>query len=165
MSDFARRVVSYALLRQGQPYVWGAKGLLCWAPTGPVPTPIKAGCNEAYDCIGLITAAVYAAGGPDLRFEMNCQVLWNEGSMPALGEQRRLRLFGPSPQSVTHVSIELGPDYQLEANGGDHTTTNLMAATKRGAKVRVTDIDQGRQDFLGVRSLAALQHYKPKGSP
>lgn len=160
-ADFARRVVSHALLRQGLPYVWGGKGLLRWTPTAPEPMPLSAGCNEAYDCVGLVTGAVHIAGGPDVRFLWSCQQLWDLLPPPAIGEPRRLRLFGPSTKDVQHVSIELGPDYQLEAAGGDKTTTNYEAAVRRGAKVRVSDVAAGRSDLLGHRSLSAMQFVNP----
>ena len=83
--------------------------------------------------------------------------MWDLLSPPVTGEQRRLRLFGSDREHVSHVAIELGHDYQLEASGGDSTTTSYAAALKRGAKVRVTDTTLGRMDLLGYRSLKAMQ--------
>ena len=163
MNDFARRVVSYALLRQGLPYCWLGKGLLCWSPNGGVPTPLVAGCTEAYDCSGLVTTSILAAGGPDLRMTWKALTFWLEAPLPLGGEQRRLRLFGTNGE-VDHIAIELGGDYQVEASGGDRTTTTASIAIKRGAKVRISDISEGRRDFIGYRSLNALQHYRPKGA-
>lgn len=157
MSDFSRRVVAWALTRQGLPYLWGGNGLVTWTPKAMVPTRAVSGCDEGYDCAGLIKAAVYGVGGPDVRAHWSCQELFDFLPLPEAMEQRRLKLYGPDTGHVKHVSIELGGVYQLEAAGGDATTVSYTDAIRRGAKVLVRDEAHGRSDFLGFRSLAAMQ--------
>ena len=139
------------------PYVWGANGLVMWTPKGLVPTRTLALCDEAYDCVGLVKAAVHGIGGPDVRATWNCQTLWDSLPQAALGEPRRLKLYGPDVAHVKHVAIELGGGYQLEAAGGDSTTVSYTHALRRGARVTVRDEMHARSDLLGYRSFAAMQ--------
>lgn len=157
MSDFSRRAVAWALTRQGLPYLWGGNGLVTWTPKGMVPTRVAASCDEGYDCAGLVKAAVYGIGGPDVRAQWSCQELFDFLPPPDAKETRRLRFFGPDNGHVKHVAFELGGGYQLEAAGGDSSTKSYTDAIRRGAKVSVRDEMHGRSDFLGYRSLAAMQ--------
>lgn len=165
--NFARVATAWALRKQGLPYVWAAKGLLLWGPLMSEPTAKSHGCDEAFDCVGLVTAACHAVGGPDLRFVWSCQEMFENLAQPTLGEQCRLKMYGPDVKNVQHVAIELSSWHQLEAAGGDHTTTNYMQALKRGARVAVRDCQEGRKDLLGYRSFESMQFYKatPKGRP
>lgn len=164
--NFARAVIAWALKKQGLPYIWGGKGLLSWGPLMSEPTAKNHGCDEGFDCIGLFTAACHAVGGPDLRFDWSCQEAFINLAQPTLGEMGRLKLYGPDVKLVQHIAVELSPWHQLEAAGGDHTTTNYMQAIKRGAKVAVRDAQEGRRDLLGYRSLESMQFFVPaKGRP
>lgn len=163
MSDnpWVRDVIEWALDKQGLPYIWTAKGKLCWGPLMSEATSTNHGCDEAYDCSGLVTAAVHAVGtknNKDLRFTWSAQNIWDELPQPALGEPGRLRLFGPTSKDIQHVAIEISPLYQLESAGGDHTTTHYLEALRHKAKVTTRDVRRGRKDLRGFRSLAAMQY-------
>jgi hypothetical protein len=159
--EWCRRVVAWALERVGKPYIWSGKGRICWTPNGEKPTSFVASCDEGFDCSGLVTAAVHAAGGPDLRLHWSAQTMYDSLPPAPLGEPLRLKLYGPRHESIVHVAIEIGLFHQLEASGGDSTTDNYMAAIKRGARVAVRDAQHGRQDFRGYRSLLAMQKVTP----
>ena len=151
-------MVAWALTKAGLPYLWGGNGLLTWTPQkGLVPTRVAANCDEGYDCAGLVKSAVHGIGGPDVRASWSCQELFDFLPPPDAGEARRLRFFGPDNGHVKHVALELGGGYQLEASGGDSSTKSYTDAIRRGAKVLVRDEMHGRSDFLGYRSLAAMQ--------
>lgn len=163
MTPFGRRVLRFCESKLGCPYIWGGHGALVWTPTVPRPTLEVAGCDEGYDCAGLVTCAVLDAGGPDLRWAWNAQTMWNR--LPPVDnrdedwDEPTLLLYGSSPSHVTHVAIDLGRCV-IQSAGGDQTTTTLAAAKARPA-ARVQLSPHERRDRLGYRSLAAMEYAKP----
>lgn len=172
MVRFNQAVVHQALKAIGCPYVWAGRGDF-YVRDGQ----LVHSADLVFDCAGLVGWAVKQAGGPDLRH------WWGADHMlrllpeihplsaangfaydPALYEPFRLRLYGRAGadgvKHATHVAIGLGNGLVLEAAGGDQTTLTIEDARARGARVRV-GFEQ-RQDFLGERSLLALQKANPK---
>lgn len=141
-------MVRAALKHVGAPYIWQAKGGFIWTPAGLAPLPFV-GTTEAFDCSGLVTTALAESGGVDWRATKNAQALFDSCTVGAPSSDcfGALAFFGATPHTVHHVGIALGNGLLCEASGGDETTTNLIEAQKRNAKVRV-DL-MGRSDFLG----------------
>lgn len=124
-----------ALRLEGQPYLWCGKG----------PT--------AFDCSGLATWCLRAAGGPDWRTTHNAQRLWDGlpgVPKPAPGD---LVFYGRLDR-VVHVMVWWGDGRVFGACGGDRGTTSLELAAARGARVRFRRSAEYRVDVLGYRSLA-----------
>lgn len=159
MSAFARGCVFWALTKVGRPYIWAAKGAVMWTPSGLVSTLDKAGASEAYDCVGLVTAAWYACGGVDVRSTWNAQSIYDLAPAPAHAEAFPLRLYGASASKITHVAIDLGNGLRLEASGGDSTTTDLAKSLSRPAALVRVGFEL-RNDLIGFRSLAAMEKKK-----
>lgn len=147
-------IIPHATRHVGAPYVWRGKGRSLWTPRSLVPHPWA---GYVFDCSGLVTTAIKAAGGPDLRATHSAQTMFDQ--FPIADEfdgAGVLRFYGPSRLHVSHVAICLGRNERgqvlvVEAAGGDETTTTPLSAQQRGAKVR-----QGvelRRDFLGSRSV------------
>ena len=157
MSDFSRRVVEWALTKVGRPYIWAANGPVIWTPSGLKSTLEHTGASEAYDCVGLVKAAVMACGGTDVRATWNAQTMFDELPQPRPGETFTLRLYGTAPR-IQHVAFDLGSGLRLEAAGGDHTTTDLAKSLSRPRAVVRVGFEL-RNDFVGFRSLAALEHF------
>lgn len=157
---FSQRVLDWALLQVGRPYCWGGCGSVTWTPKGLVPT-IKAteGASVAFDCAGLVKAAVFACGGADVRATHNAQTMYDKLPPPAETERFVLRMYGTKTR-ITHVAFELGnTGLVLEAAGGDHTTKTLADSLNRpNAFVRVNR--DTRTDCVAYRSLAALEGKK-----
>lgn len=126
-----------AMSRIGMPYVWCAKG------------------PHQFDCSGLVTWALQQAGGPDLRAMHNTTKLWLELPATQHPEPGDLAFYTSSPEhDVDHVMV-LGPlGIVFGAAGGDHTTTSLVEALRRKARVRVEPCADYRPGFRGYRSLA-----------
>ena len=158
---FDEMVVQAALRKVGTPYIWAGKGDYC-VRDGRVLRMPEMGCDEAFDCSGLVTWAVREAGGPDLRATWGAARMWQE--LPDLDEEAgedddwfALALYG-TKQRATHVALELGRGLLLDASGGDSATLTLKDALNANAFVRV-HLDT-RKDLLGYRSLVALRKRK-----
>jgi cell wall-associated NlpC family hydrolase len=158
--------IEAALAEVGQPYIWGGKGDKLWTPKGMVGNPFDSHDPSqpqvrVFDCSGLVLWALLRSTGEDKRGEWNAQVMF-DGLKPAPNPDPKnyvhhthLRFYGKSPRNVSHVAIWLGNvDHKplvIEAAGGDHTTTSIVAARERRAEVRCGF--SRRTDELGVRVL------------
>lgn len=138
----------------GAPYVWRGKGKSLWTPRG---LELHPWVGQVFDCSGLVTVALKAAGGPDLRATHSAQTMFDQfpiaDDFEAAGV---LRFYGKSRSQVTHVAICTGRNDRgqvtvIEAAGGDETTVTPLVASWRGAKVR--EGAELRRDFLGSRRL------------
>ena len=150
VSEPRRRFVAHAHAQLGKPYLWGAKG------------------PDAYDCSGLVTDSLRAAGGPDLRPTHNAQKLYIEASPVADGvlAPGDLVFYGMSPQAVSHVVILCAGGKVFSASRGDRTVTTLAIAQQRGAKVVCHPTMLYRRDVVGTRRnvwLAALERQETNG--
>jgi cell wall-associated NlpC family hydrolase len=160
---FDELVVEQALMQLGVPYIWAGRGDYAVRDLNDgkglrnVPMGAAAGCDRGLDCSGLVTWAIWKAGGGDLRGWWGADALWRH--LPDLDEDEEddwfaLDFYGTN-KKATHVAIELGRNLVVEAAGGDSTTLTLTDAMKRGAFVRMGF--EKRQDFLGRRSLSATR--------
>ena len=116
----------------GAPYIWGGK-----SPQG-------------IDCSGVVTYALYKAGGPDWRAMWNTEKLWGEGRMvdsidklPPGG-----LVFYPG-----HVMVHVALGIVVGACNGDSSTTTLEHAARMDARVKVRGTFLYRQDVRGFRVL------------
>lgn len=120
------------------PYRWGAKG------------PLR------FDCSGLVTYCIHQVGGPDYRETYNAQRLFNEFQKLEADEKPRpgdLCFYGMNDQHITHVMVNMGDGTVFGATGGDSTTTDDVAAARRGACVKSRASVTYRPDFRGYRRL------------
>jgi len=159
--------IEVALQQVGAPYIWGGKGPhLFDAKRGLVGNPFIG--NDwgkppmlVFDCSGLITYALWKSGGADKRAHWNSQVMMEAcPTYPAAESSRHvhhthLRFYGKDAANVSHVAVGLGfidnRVLVLEAAGGDHTTTTVLEAERRAARVRCQF--ERRADLVATRSL------------
>ena len=134
----------------GAPYIWRGKGAFLWTPTD-----LKAHNfgQPVFDCSGFVAHCLWQAGGPDVRASHNAQRMFNEWVVAPNdgGQQGGCAFFGSAPDKIDHVALCLGGGQGLEACGGDHTTTDLMEAARRGARVKGGYFH--RADIRGYRFL------------
>ena len=164
MRPFDALVVDAALHHLGKPYIWGGHGTSAWTPTGLVSMQSFAGCPEAYDCAGLVTTSLFEAtfGKLDWRNSHNAQTLFDALPSSVPGEppdSYRLRFYGSDEKQVVHIALQLGTGDRmliLQAGGGGSSTTSYAEAIRRGACVSIGHTE--RADYLGSRSLLAVQH-------
>jgi cell wall-associated NlpC family hydrolase len=117
-------LVNLALKLVGCPYVWG--GANPW--TG-------------FDCSGFVVW-VYQVFGLLPSGDWTAQELYKHffGQAPNHSADRMpgdLVFYGDGLHRITHVMLSLSPDLVVGASGGDHTTTTLEEARRRGAMVKV----------------------------
>jgi lipoprotein Spr len=123
----------YALSLIGTPYFFG----------GDDPM-------SGFDCSGLVSEMLRAAGLVPYNFRTNAQGLFNEfkskatPTLPALGA---IAFFGKSVSEITHVAFCLDSFTMVEAGGGDSSTTTDAVASKQNAFVRLRPV-KFRKDFL-----------------
>lgn len=156
VTQLERAVIAWARSQLGAPYVYRGKGALLWTPRGLEPHRFDG--YLVYDCSGLVTCAVRAAGGPDWRASHAAQTMHDElRHAPDPWAPGVLRLYGTGPANVSHVAIVVGPGEVLEAAGGDRTTTSPHLAARRSAQVRVGP--ERRVDFVAARLLPSLPQH------
>lgn len=148
--------------RQGAPYVWGGKGLSLWSPTGLIAHPWTV---PVYDCAGLVTVSLMAAGGPDLRATHSAQTLFDASSPAQVPHRPGTALFyGSDAKGITHVAIVLGCGacpasglmgrhgyWKVEAAGGGRGTTTPQRDLLGLA--RVTIRRENRADLIEARDF------------
>lgn len=138
--------VCRVLEQKGSPYLWGGRGQY-----------VDGGTARCFDCSGLVVWALYNMGGPDLRWGVNTDVLWN--GLPAVDVPQFGDLVfygGSAANDVSHVEVWLGDGAVVGASGGDRTTTSVEEARRRGACVKVKANYLERKDFRGFRSVDPL---------
>lgn len=119
------KFLEYVTSQVDKPCLWGAKG------------------DDAFDCSGLVTCGIIAAGGADLRKTHNANALGNETRL-LLPEERPipgdLILFdADGDDTAEHVAIVLAGNKAIDAEGATSRITTLEEAVKRGARVRLHD--------------------------
>lgn len=122
-----------ALWLLGTPYIWGGK----------TPEP-------GLDCSGLVTYALWQAGGPDLR--------QTHGTERLLDELEPVPVLTPGDLVCyrRHVVIHIASGLVIGANGGNATTATVAAARQRGARVKLERRWDYRADVLGFRRILFL---------
>jgi murein DD-endopeptidase len=123
----------------GQPVLWGARG----------PT--------VFDCSGLVTWALFEAGGPDWRRTHTAQRLAGElpSTMPPLPGD--LAVYGGGQLAVIHVAVVLAGGHVVTASGARSAIVTLADAIASGAQVRMRQLEEysrRRKDLVGYRSLS-----------
>lgn len=165
MTPFTRAVVGYALKQVGKPYIWAGRGDFVLRDGKKVKTAmVGVDGGNVYDCSGLVTDAIRAADGTDLRLNWNADALWR--ALPNVDTETddgdddyRLRFYGPKGGRATHIAIALGNGLIIEASGGDSKTLTYKDAVLAGACVQCHF--ETRRDVLGTRSLNAARRLKP----
>lgn len=118
--------------------------------------PYKWGGNnpwEGYDCSGFVIAVLRSAGEQP-PVDVTAQGLfdyfssgkahwdvWTAGS---------LIFFGNSATDIRHVGIMRDQYRMYESAGGDHTTTTLLEAIRRDARVKISLIADRKDIFKAV---------------
>lgn len=165
MTPFTRAVVGYALKQVGKPYIWAGRGDFVIRDEKRVSTAaVGVDGGNVYDCSGLVTDAIRAACGVDLRLNWNADRLWRalpvaDTETDDADDDYRLRFYGSKGGRATHIAITLGNGLIVEASGGDSKTLTYKDAVLSGACVSVHF--ETRVDVLGNRSLNAARRLKP----
>jgi murein DD-endopeptidase len=138
----AARFLFYAFSKEGCSYLWDGKG------------------PNTFDCSGLITWALKAAGGPDWRYTHNAQVLADvlEPCETMLPGEVLVAFYGKDWDHVGHVMVVVGDGRVYGACGGDSRCTTVEKSAARqggGARVRFRGTPDYRpeRDLLGFRRL------------
>jgi cell wall-associated NlpC family hydrolase len=125
--------------------------------TSKIGTPYIFGGNDpdkGIDCSGFAQWAL-SLYGLDPKGDQSAGGLYNifSENSPVIQEADLgdLVFYGNS-NIVSHVALALSPFTILEAGGGDHTTTSVVEAVKRDAKVRSKSINH-RSDFIAVLAV------------
>jgi len=132
-------VLHAAISRLKEVYVWGAKGRKMWTLDGIKDTSAVAGVQVAFDCSGLVTSCILEAGGDDMRFTHNTDLL--KAELPPVqnppATQGIFVVFFPGHVGIAYT---LGDKWFIvEAAGGDHTTTKpTPGAYVRASKFNIT---------------------------
>lgn len=127
---FLARALSFI----GTPYLWNGK-----TPTG-------------VDCSGLVTLALWEAGGPDWRATHDSERLYAvlpPVKSPLPGD---LAFYG-RPDDIDHVMVWLPLGLVFGACGGGRTTTSVAEANRVQARVKVRESLHYRPDFQAFRSM------------
>ena len=135
-----------ALALYAVPYIWGGKS------------------ERGVDCSGLVTVALFGAGGEDWRFTYSSEVMREKLPVTLSPRQGDLVLYGQKatatePEKASHVMILLsdvegGDAVLLGACGGGPKVTNHAEANRAGARVKRKRLAKYRTDeVLGFRRL------------
>lgn len=150
LPEFLRQVES----RIGCPYCW--------------PAPINgysgkdlenASYKKCYDCSGLVTASLLAAGGPDWRSTYNAKRLYDVSMPIELSDLSPgdLAFYGTKANSpvtghlVSHVAVCFGGPNMIEAMGGTSQCLTPAIAKATNASVRAhNNGPKRRKDFIRI---------------
>lgn len=122
----------------GAPYIWRGKGDYIWSPQGLIKNTFGSH-PYVFDCSGLVTFILnkmrtipsLKLNIPDMRGTHSAKTIEDTFPIAKTNEAGTLLLW-PS-----HVAIDCGRGFVLEAAGGDETTlTPSDAARRPNAKVR-----------------------------
>lgn len=130
------KFMGYVLAQVDKPCLWGAKG------------------DDAFDCSGLVTCGIRAAGGPDLTKTVNANAL-AKNTRPLLPAEKPLPgdliFFDAERDGIDeHVGIVVDENTALDAEGATSRVTSLEEAVKRHAKVRLHSGHQYRKSFRAI---------------
>lgn len=124
---------SYALSFIGSPYHFGGDD------------PIS-----GFDCSGLASELLRAAGLVPYNFRSNAQGIYNlfeHNSSAGVFALGTLAFYGENLTKIDHIAFCLDSFHMIEAGGGDSSTVNDEVASQRNAFVRLRPIKY-RKDFL-----------------
>jgi hypothetical protein len=101
-----------------------------------------------WDCSGLVLEILKAVGVVPSKYDATSHVLYTKTLSGGIPEPRAHALaFYGKGNIATHIAYCVSPTHMVEAGSGNVLTTNLEAAIKQNAFVRVRPI-YGRKDFL-----------------
>lgn len=126
----ANNAVEYALRFIGRPYKWG----------GDDPM-------EGFDCSGFALEVLKSVGAVADNFDTTAQYLAKLFPRVDTPDAGALVFFGNGDKAINHVGICLGRDCMVEAGGGTSKTTNLEAAMRQNAFIRIRPITR-RKDIV-----------------
>lgn len=119
------RFLDFVLSQIDKPCCWGCKG------------------PDAFDCSGLVTCGILAAGGEDMRHTHNANKLGAETRQlqpmerPLPGD---LILFDAEGDGLDeHVGIVKDAKTAIDASGATHAVTSIEEAVRHHARVRLHD--------------------------
>jgi hypothetical protein len=115
------RFVEFAAAQTGKSYIWAGKGDYRIDSSGNVVALDSPG----FDCSGLVTCALHAAGFNDHRNDWNAQAMFDTLSTALPRPNLALAFFGQGMKDIHHVCICLEGDvtgWVIEAAGGDQRT-------------------------------------------
>ena len=151
--DRYRQFVDRALEYQGCPYIWQGKGLLMWTPQGLRPHKFSdlqdsTRSIEVFDCSGLVTHCLALTTQIDLRATHSAKTILD--TFPECDKD-----FGDGCLLLypSHVAIDLGRNRVVDAHAGDSSTTSLLAAQARNAKVEAHRSLRAASSILGYRKI------------
>lgn len=138
------KFLAYVEAQLDKPCLMGAKG------------------DDAFDCSGLATCGIRAAGGPDITKTVNANTL-GKNTRPLLPEERPipgdLIFFDAERDGIDeHVGIVrtvkgvdgAADDTAIDAEGATHRITKLEDAIKAHAKVRLHNGHRYRKSFRAI---------------
>ena len=142
--------LTIARAQAGKPYQWAAKG------------------PDSFDCSGLITYSLLAAGGPDIREMWNAGRLYAESMHVDRADIRQgdWAFYGSPHSPPSHVMVVMDPLPGLTqwsvwgATGGNHTTLTLADAVKLGACVKARPGILYRPDLIAVKRSIRIDERK-----
>jgi murein DD-endopeptidase len=134
--------LGYVSLQDGAPYVWGGKETHVFVD-GALHR--HAFGFNVFDCSGLVTCGIKAAGGKDMRASHSANVMWAEWDEVEKPEAGDLVFYGMG-STATHVEVVM-PDgrYFGALNGSRHTV--IPNPEKARVRYRLT----ARPDLIGFR--------------
>lgn len=107
---------------------------------------------SGFDCSGLVSEMMRAAGVVPFNYHANAQGLYQllkPLSSPCQPKLGAVVFFGKSFEEITHIGFCVDEHSMVEAGGGDHNTVSSDVASRQNAFVRVRPA-RFRKDFLGA---------------
>lgn len=136
VDEHRTKLLAWAAVRQGAPYIWGAKG------------------PEHFDCSGFVVSGMLDVGlAPvDWLYSHNAARLF-AALEPTTNPQPLDLCFWGQPGRVSHVMFLWHDGRVYGATGGNQSTTTVELAAHAGACVRFKSSSNYRPDFRGYRRL------------
>lgn len=147
MSDARIQMHDWLVQQEWLPYVYDAKGECHADPAGK-----QVAC---YDCSGLVTCALFHAGGPDWRKTHGAAGLFDALEHVEEPLPMDIAAYG-APGHVDHVMVVWGDGRVYGASGGNSYTTSVELALARKACVHFKDSVAYRPDFRAYLRLPFL---------
>lgn len=134
-------------------YIWQGKGLSRWTPQGLVKhkfTDLNNVPLFVFDCSGLVTHCLWemSGGKVDLRASHSAQTILETFPLADANSGDGTLILYPG-----HVSVDLGRERVVDAQGGDQATLSILDAEQRNAKVAVHRRNRLDSSILGYRRI------------
>ncbi len=153
MIDKYQMFVEIALAQQGRPYIWGGKGQYAFKDGKLQKHPFMelddgAQPISVFDCSGLVTHALWQMGIADLRATHSAAEI-----LRTFPETTEAHGDGTLILYPGHVAVDLGRGRVVDAHRGDHTTTSILEANQRRARVEIHRDIRPHSSILGYRRV------------